>query len=481
MDYQDGTGQYIWLRYATQYSKDDRTHTIEMGIPMPIGASAETREKLLREAEIGMSQLVRHVEERVFQALERVQSGPATSDPGATIPLPQILPLSATSTSVGAGPRARSESQAMPAVPDQPSPAQTRPVNATSVGVGLRAQPESQATPAVPDQPPPAQTRPAHKPAAISAPQTTPQVPNAQRTPPRIAPPPAQAVEVPPTRDSVGASMPTSLGPTITGGNLTISEFVNYVDKNLHLKPKQAMDLLRVKTLTGINLREALEKLKQIVAQNAQSGASSPQQQASMVRETRPVVSAPVSRNTPSSPPAQVTVSMHRDATISESPPKPPEEASGDPEEERTLNVIELRVPPPASPAPPPAQPARGFDEEEELEDLDDSDNSSVVSEISSEQLGRARDKISALRQMQGATVTSEARLRALRNAADDEVSDGQLQDLVLGVWNIATLKKLKKDQVEALISWAKEDDFLSEIKAVLFVLEEERYARGNR
>jgi hypothetical protein len=77
---------------------------------------------------------------------------------------------------------------------------------------------------------------------------------------------------------------------------------------------------------------------------------------------------------------------------------------------------------------------------------------------------------------MQGATVTSEARLRALRNAADVEVSDEQLQELILGVWNIPALKKLKKDQVEALISWAKEDDFLDEVGAVLIVLEEERY-----
>ena len=42
-------------------------------------------------------------------------------------------------------------------------------------------------------------------------------------------------------------------------------------------------------------------------------------------------------------------------------------------------------------------------------------------------------------------------------------------------------MKKLKVDQVEALISWAKEDDFVSEVEAVLILLEEENYARGNR
>ena len=313
------------------------------------------------------------------------------------------------------------------------------------------------------DQPTPVQMRPVNKAASLSAPQTTSQTPNVQRTPLRAAPPTAQAVDVPPTRNSVGASMPSSLGPTGAGGNLTIPEFISYIGKDLHLSPKEAMELLRVRTLTGINLREALERLKQLVVQNAQAGTSVPQQQASTVREARPVVSTPVSHNTPS----QSTTSVRQDAAIDELPTRPPDEALEDSEQERASNVIELRVPPPA-------QPARRFDEEEELEDLDEADSLSLVPEISPEQLTRARDKISALRQMQGATAASADRLRALRNTADDEVSDEQLRKLVLGVWNIPILKKLKKDQVEALISWAKEDHFLDEVGAALMVLDEE-------
>src|SRR6516165_2501723 len=61
----------IWLRYTTQFSVGGRTHTIEMGIPVPVGASAETREQLIREAEMGMEQLTRRVESRVAQVLQR--------------------------------------------------------------------------------------------------------------------------------------------------------------------------------------------------------------------------------------------------------------------------------------------------------------------------------------------------------------------------------------------------------------------------
>src|SRR5438045_7265403 len=62
---------YIWLRYKTQFNAGGRTHTIEMGVPVPVGASAEMREQLIREAEIGMEQLTRRVEHRVAQIAQR--------------------------------------------------------------------------------------------------------------------------------------------------------------------------------------------------------------------------------------------------------------------------------------------------------------------------------------------------------------------------------------------------------------------------
>jgi len=70
---------YIWLRYTTQFSAGGRTHTIEMGIPIPVGASAEMREQLIREAEMGMEQLARRVESRVSQILQRSSRPPETA------------------------------------------------------------------------------------------------------------------------------------------------------------------------------------------------------------------------------------------------------------------------------------------------------------------------------------------------------------------------------------------------------------------
>jgi hypothetical protein len=450
MNNQDANGQYIWLRYAMQYSKDDRTHTIEMGIPVPLGASAEQREELLREAETGMNQLVQHVEQRVSQAVGSVQTTRTTNNRDMLVspPLnPATKATSATASTSATSASSNAQPTAPQSVANQTTPVQARPV-------------------------------PANRPASVPAPQTATQSPSPNNTNP--APPAGQEVDVPPNRSHIGASMPASLSPNSMGGNLQIPEFVSYINENMHLKPRQAMEILGVKSLSGINLRDALEHLKRIMAQNASNGQvgtsmppqSPPQQgpqnqQAMTVREARPVVS-PVSQ--PPSP-------MRQNAPISidEQSTRP---ALDEIEQTHESNIIEMRVPRQVPPA-------RGFDEEidedDVLEDLEELDNFSQPSEFSAEQLGQARDKISSLREMQGAAVASAARLQALRNAADAEVSDEQLLELVIGIWNIQAMKKLKVDQAEALISWAKQDYFLEEVDAVLAVLEEERYARGNR
>src|SRR5712691_4194090 len=71
-------GEYIWLRYTTQYPLGNRTQTIEIDVPVPIGASAETREQLLREAVAGMDQLAEHVESRIVQRAQRTQAAQVT-------------------------------------------------------------------------------------------------------------------------------------------------------------------------------------------------------------------------------------------------------------------------------------------------------------------------------------------------------------------------------------------------------------------
>jgi len=203
----DGAGTHIWLRYATQFTVGERTHTIEMGIPVPIGASAETRERLFREAEAGIDQLARHVESRVAQVQQRHRSMPSAQS---------ASPSSSPKTSLSA-----------PAPVSKPAPPLPTPT--------------------------PAPTREA----AFPVPAPTPQAGSPQGLPP-LQVSERKEVTAPPTRPSIGASMPSTPD---TSESLKLPQFIQVIKDSLGLTPKQAMDLLHVKALSGLNLREAFEQL----------------------------------------------------------------------------------------------------------------------------------------------------------------------------------------------------------------------------
>src|SRR5256714_10498303 len=254
----DGAGTHIWLRYATQFTVGERTHTIEMGIPVPIGASAETRERLFREAEAGIDQLASHIESRVAQAQQR------------------HMPMSsAQNISSSSSPKS--------------------PVSATtSASV---SKPSS--SPAPPPAPPPAPTREA----ALSVPQAG----SPQRSPSSEVSE-RKDVPVPPTRQSIGASMPSTPGiPGDTSESLKLPQFIQVIKDSLGLTPKQAMDLLHVKALSGLNLREAFEQLQQIVDQEAPGTSSSQQSTEVSPNPTKAEAKTPVDNGASRPGPASIT------------------------------------------------------------------------------------------------------------------------------------------------------------------------------
>ncbi len=434
----DETGPYIWLRYATQYTKDGRSHTLEMSIPIPIGADAGTREQLIREAEAGMNQLGQHMGKQSGLSVEG-------ASPSATPPRPQQAQISASPVSSA---RTPTDTQ----IPEQSGVFQS--------------------------QPPQRSTAPAARSASIPAPQTAVQ----SSTQVRPTPPSVREAEVPPTRPNIGASMPMSMGPGLTSVNLTIPEFIRYIDENLHLTPKRAMELLKVKSLAGLNLRDALERLHYVVSQEAPDASDTPASSTSPasldgegqrheVRErggaiqTTKETSVPAATLSPSStsPDASPPVAYndrieHENAEAPRNEPEP----------------IDLQS----------RASIRSFDEEIEPDenDLDDFEDLEPLPAFTPQQLQRARTRLSELRESQGATVASPNRLKVLSTVAASQIGDEQLVELAAGIWSIPSLKKLKVDQVEALISWAKlEDDFVEQVEALLAVIEEERYARGNR
>ncbi|GAC1475700.1 MAG: hypothetical protein PVS3B1_28920 [Ktedonobacteraceae bacterium] len=401
------SGPYIWLRYATQYTRDGQTHTIEMSIPVPVGASAETRERLIREAEAGMSQLSNHVERRGTQPLQRTQGLPPVPGVQGT---QRLAPMPASNTKPTPGPRAtvRPASASAPQTSPQPVSARENEFEDESTGSTGGG-------------------------GSTMRPNAVPNMPAIPRSPGRS---------------------------NEMGNNMLLPQFIQYIKENLDLTPKQAMELLNVRSLsTGINLRDAVEQLKAMVGTGTPGsnglGQLGQRRQDSgdsqTMRDAFPGTESERGRQ------AGNTQRLNK---------------SSDP-------VIEMSA----------GRPAPTFDEEVGPEDLneadegfDDLEDLEVVNELSPQVLEKARSKLGELRESQGAATASAGRLQALNNVAISQITEEQLQELVDGVWGISALKKLKVDQVEALISWAKlEDDFAEQVEAVLVVLEEEHYARGNR
>src|SRR5438552_5199955 len=177
-------GEYIWLRYGTQLTANGRTYTVEMSVPMPIGASEETREQLLLEADAGMTQVANHVEKRVAQLLQRVQTQGKVPSPAppAAHPTPQPRPASLPAPQTGPQPLQSTDARVRENTPEAVSPAQ-----------------------------------PVQK----------------------------EATTMPPARH-IGASMPST--PAMgDSSNLSLQQFIGYIRENMGLNPKQAMDLLKIK------------------------------------------------------------------------------------------------------------------------------------------------------------------------------------------------------------------------------------------
>ncbi len=435
----EGAGDSIWLRYSTSITIAGRTRTIEIGIPMPIGADEEEREQLLREADEGMNQLTGHVENRIAQMLQRVQPTQGNIPAPTPIAKPSVAPP----------PRAVSRPVSAPA-PQQVASQQNVPATSnTNTRIAASAQAPREIR----------EERPEIAPVSSDQDEEVVQ---------QNSPPPQQRTA------ATGVSMPTTGD---VSGNLSIPQFIRVVKDRFDLNPTQAMEMLKLKSLSGVNLREKLDQLQRLVGSdtNGASEKSGESDANSAVADEKP--SKPVVKNeAPSSKPANTPTQM---SAKQPTPIRPPNvEMNSRPQSSRPPTTSNGRAP--------------YFDEEEDFEDVlasiedDELDESELAElgqqrELTPHERMHAKDLVSKFRESQGAAVANPARLKVLNNVTDGQISEEQLQDLAEGIWGVSSFKKLKVDQVESLISWAKEDDFMTDAEIVLLLLEEEAFARGNR
>lgn len=407
-------GTSIRLRYSRQFQSGGQAHTIDAEVALPLGTSQERREQIIRELETGVEQLARQIGQRGARPIDEARAQTPARPAGAPIPL------------------------------------------AANKTAELAGSPQQRTTGAAPV-----------------------------------------------TRAPVSESMPVT--PS-TGGERTIrrADFINVIKKYWDMSPQEAMQRLKVKSLDGLNYREAFNSLKTMMDAEGRSIQTQPPQSRNPQTQSdtsRPIVEAPrqSGRNVHPQPDAHPPINQatsapgthaqgqaaRREVTRSAPPTMPV--ASSAPEqapEEESSREPRAGVDFAGSPkAPIPIQlgvvrdlPPRSayFKEEDEEEDLElPEEDDFELPEAESITRAKPRLKLDELKETRGSGVASAERLNVLKNVMNGQIDEEQLQQLIQGVWGINTRKKLKNAQVEALISWAKEDYFADEAEELLSLLEE--------
>lgn len=427
----DQNAEYLWLKQSVTFTVNGQTRTVEIALPLRPGATVDEVEALLSEADAGMERLSRHLDSRVAaiggapaSTSLPVAPEPARTPPVQTPPAPQVEPPASPPTTPAARQTAEPASTPQPRPPAASAPA--RPTMPTA---------------------PIAPMSPATRPAAPAPSATTPS----------------------------RATQPARGG---TQGDLSRPEFIAAL-KDLDLDVRQAMQKLNVRSLEGLNLREALEALRRQTLRGGQAEAAAP--------TTAPRMPAPAaSRAAPvtEEPPHYFEEEDEPDLTFSVAEDDEPEDelllddgapAAWDDDSDDLDEVPDFGPPTtsrraaPAKPAPTPlpARTARGSI----------SGALATPTEHVSPAAGettRASQLLARLRAAQGGGSPTSQQRTAYRNIVVQEIGEAAAASLVRGIWRV-TPERLGPEQMDELLSWGKQDTFSDDTQLVIAELRAER------
>lgn len=449
-------GEHIWLRQSVTFTAAGQTRTVEIAIPLRPGASAEDVEALLSEADAGMERLSRRLDDRV-SALLNGSPAPAVT-PAETLPPAQAAaPVTPNEPRQAEQPPQRMEAPTKP--PTKP-PAHAAPS-------GAAAATPSEAAPARPAAPAP--SRPAAQPDRPPSPVAS--------SP--VASSPSRARHSGPLADA----QPTPQEPDITR-----PEFIAAAQE-LGLNVKQAMDRLGVRSLEGLNLREALEVLRrQAVRDDAAPVASARSSSPATPAAPAPRRAAPEPRYFDEEDDLDVTFSVEgedelEDDLEEEAAPyaagTPSGEGAFDPLEELDegdLDDVPDFGPPPSASRGAPSASRRSHAATPQraaapapVADTGDQDISGAGGDRA-----RALQILGQLRAAHGGGAPTSYQRTAYRNIVARELGEPEAAALVRGVWR-TTPERLTAEQLDALVSWGKQDTFGEEAALVLATLRADR------
>lgn len=426
----ENDGGHIWLRQSVTFTTNGQTRTVEIAIPLRPGATADEVEVLLSEADAGMERLARHLDARIATAL-----GTAGAPPTAP----------ATTPALAAGPAApQGESSPATSEPELRTPAPE--VSLPSAPPAARAP-----TPAAPAAPP------AATPAAPPV-----RVPQAE-SPARAAAPPVATRERP--------AAPVSAVPP--AAEISRPEFLAAI-RDLGMDARQAMQRLGVRSLEGLNLREALEALRR---QNLRADEPEPAAAAPVLPAARTSQPAVPPRYFEEEDEPEITFMVDgtppRDADefalAGDESPTGADDLSEDELDELDLDDVPDFAPPASRSAPAPAARAAA----KPVARRDTADSAARVSAVpSGDETGAAI--LARLREATGGGAASGQQRTAYGNIIVRELGEAKAAALVRGVWRVPP-ERIGPEQMAELLSWGKRDTFGDEVALVLAELRAER------
>jgi ribosomal protein L12E/L44/L45/RPP1/RPP2 len=307
--------------------------------------------------------------------------------------------------------------------------------------------------------------------------------------PPSAAQPMPQAHAAPqptsaehPTPRAAAAAQPaaapsptSSPAPASAGPDLTRPEFLAAVGA-LGLDARTVMERLNVRSLNGLNLREALELLRR---QAVREGGATADPQPAPPAASAASMPAPIGRARFDEEDEADEADDSLDFELSYPDPDdlPSDEDFGDVGDEAFAPRETLPATPPAPPAAAPAtsRAATGplNDDVPDLDDLLAASTAPTPTPVADSAPERARAVIATLRTAHpGGQPTAQQRM-AYRNIVVDQLGEAKANSVARAVWSL-TPDKLGPEQYDALIRWGKQDTFAEEVEEALTLLRAE-------
>lgn len=264
--------------------------------------------------------------------------------------------------------------------------------------------------------------------------------------------PTERPAEKPAPRPTAPAS-PAAASSAATGPDLTRPEFLTAAGA-LGLDARTVMERLNVRSLNGLNLREALDLLRRQVVREGGT-------------PNEPTPAAPVAHAKRPAPIGAPRFDEEDDSPTFELSYPDPDDLPGDEDFDGAEDFAPLEAP---AAAPSKPAPAAGISDVPDLEELLNGGARKAAEDVIAT---RAREVIATMRTAHPGGQATPHQRSAYQNIVIEQIGEAQAAKVVRAIWDL-TPDRLGPEHYDAFTRWGKEDEFAEEVEAALTILRAE-------